>query len=393
MRSLITLVLAVSLSLSLSLSLPLSVAVPAHGASRSGGEKQSTHGLEYVALGDSFSSGLGLPDPVSDSPSFYHRSTINFPHRVARTLGLTLKDATCAGATTSNVISSPLKYGKGSSPPQSGSLSSQTEVVTITIGGNDLGFVDATKSCVALGREGPLLLAKAPDCRSLFVRDGADELSQRIDSAVVHGTDAYPSGLEKTFATIAKKAPHARVFVIGYPTIMPDPSHIPAGGCFNARLAGTDLADAHAVNIFPFTDTDTRYLNSIEQKLDAATGTAARAAGFTYISLLHSTAANSACAPVKERFLNGVSIDRSSSGSVVLRAGSLHPDDLGTAFLADTVAPEIAAAFPPKTSTAPTPAAFPLAPLWIGAAGVLVLSLALVVFLGRRRRRRTTPMP
>ncbi|WP_185200766.1 SGNH/GDSL hydrolase family protein [Glaciihabitans sp. INWT7] len=382
MRYVLALILAVTVS--------LLVAAPAHGASLPAAEGQSTHGLEYVALGDSFSSGLGLPHPVSNSPSFCHRSTINFPHRVARALGLTLKDATCAGATTSNVISSPLKYGKGSSPPQSGSLNSQTDVVTITIGGNDLGFVDATKSCVALGREGPLLLAKAPNCRSLFVRDSADELSQRIDSAVMNGTDAYPSGLEKTFATIAKKAPHARVFVIGYPTIMPDPAHIPVGGCFNAKLTGTDLADAHAVDIFPFTDTDTSYLNSIEQKLDAATGTAARAAGFTYISLLRSTAANSACAPAKERFLNGVSIDRSASGSVVLRAGSLHPDDLGTAFLADAVAPKIAAAFPAKTTTPAGSPAFPWAPIWVSAAGVLVLCVGVIVFVVRRRRRSTT---
>ena len=78
--------------------------LPAPGSESPPAADASTHGLDYVALGDSFSSGLGLADPVDNSPSFCHRSTHNLPHLVAQTLGSTLTDATCSGAPTANII-------------------------------------------------------------------------------------------------------------------------------------------------------------------------------------------------------------------------------------------------------------------------------------------------
>lgn len=346
----------------------------------------STRGLEYVALGDSFSSGLGLGDPVPDSPPFCQRSTNNLPHLVARSLGATLTDVTCAGATTANIISSPLKYGKGSTPAQSNALSSRTDFVTITIGGNDLGFASATKSCVALGHDGPLLVSGASNCRSEFVHDGVDELAKRIDTAVAHGTDGE-SGLEKTFETIKKDAPNALVFVIGYPTILPDSSHTPVGGCFTARRADTDTTEPPTVNIFPFTDVDTIYLHSVQQKLDGATRSAAARAGFEYISMLSRTAANSACASPSQRFLNGVTVNRASSGSVTLRAQSLHPDELGTTFAAKVVSPAIAAEFQPSSEQHPQASAPAWKAIWILPLSLLVLAAGLILIALLRKRR------
>jgi hypothetical protein len=196
---------------------------------------------------------------------------------------------------------------------------------------------------VALGHDGPLLHAAAANCRSSFVHDGIDELAERVTTAVAQGTEAHPNGLEKTFDAIKKDAPDAHVFVIGYPTIVPDSSNTPAGGCFAARLSGANLTDSPAVNVFPFTDIDTIYLDTNQHKLDETTRRAARHAGVSYISMLGRTAAHSACAPSSERFLNGVSVDRNPSGSVLLRAESLHPDALGAAFLAAIASPVIAA--------------------------------------------------
>jgi hypothetical protein len=241
---------------------------------------------------------------------------------------------------------------------------------------------------VALGHDGPLLHAAAANCRSSIVHDGIDKLAERVTTAVAHRTEAHPSGLEKIFDAIKKDAPNAHVFVIGYPTIVPDPSNTPAGGCFAARLSGANLTDSPAVNVFPFTDIDTIYLHSIQQKLDETTRRAARHAGFSYISMLGRTAAHSACAPSSERFLNGVSVDRNPSGSVLLRAESLHPDTLGKSFLAAIVSPVIAASI--RVNANPHPNASPpqWMPLWIIPAGVLGVSVGLILLLRLRSRRR-----
>ncbi len=126
----------------------------------------------------------------------------------------------------------------------------------------------------------------------------------------------------------------------------------------NARLSGDSLQSIHAVNILPFTDTDIAYLHTIEQALDDTTRSAAESAGFTYVSTLDATALHSACAPSGERYINGVSIDRTRDGGVSLGAGSLHPDAAGAAFLATAVQGPIVEAFKPVVgSPAPTVAA------------------------------------
>ncbi len=342
-----------------------------------------THGLHYVALGDSYSSGLGLGDEVAGAPGFCHRSERNFPHRVAQALKLRLDDVTCAGATTTNVVSAPFVYGRASAPVQPRALSRQTDVVTISIGGNDLGFVDAAQSCVALGATGPLLTSTSTNCQSQYVANGTDQLLQRINVTVA-------SRLKSTFATIRHDAPNATVFVVGYPTIFPDSIHTPVGGCFDAKLAGDSLQNARAENILPFTNTDVAYLHSLEQSLDDATRATAQAAGFTYVSTLAGSAAHSACATGGDRYINGVSVDRSKHGGVMLNAGSLHPNSAGAAFMATAVERAISAAFRSAHHPAPTS---PTVPWGIIVAAVIAVVIAaliavLIVALVRRRRAR-----
>jgi lysophospholipase L1-like esterase len=341
-----------------------------------------THGLRYVALGDSYSSGLGLGDDVSGSPDYCHRSQQNFPHRVAQALGMKLDDVTCAGATTQNVVSAPLEYGRASTPIQAGALSARTDVVTISIGGNDLGFVDAAQACVALGPTGPLLASAAPNCQSRYVTHGADALLQRL-------TGTVNSRLESTFARIHRDAPNAKVFVVGYPTVFPDSAHTPAGGCFDARIVGSSVLTAHAQDILPFTNTDVVYLHSIEQSLDDVTSAAAKAAGFTYVSTLAASAAHSACATGDDRYVNGVSVGRSSDGGLLLGAGSLHPNSAGAAFLAATVQKPVSAAFVRVQHPAAATPSVPWAPIIGSAVFVFALGAFLIVVVVRRRRAGT----
>ena len=310
------------------------------------GTNLPTDGLNYVALGDSFSSGLGLADPVKGSPDFCHRSQHNFPHIVATALDLKLTDVTCGGATTANIIDTPLKYGKDQTPAQSNALSPDTDVVSITIGGNDLGFVDVTQSCLAISADGPLLLSKAQNCRSIYVTRGFDRLEQKLKTTVAKGAPPHPSGLANAFAEIRRLAPHAKVFVVGYPAIMPDAAHTPPGGCFDIKLSGSSLQNAYANNVFPFTDVDTSYMHSLEKSLDAEVRTEARKAGFVFVPTFEASAGHSACATASDRFMNGVSVARPDAGHAELDLGSLHPNATGAAFLAASLTPAIAKSFP-----------------------------------------------
>ncbi|MGO2750269.1 MAG: SGNH/GDSL hydrolase family protein [Pseudoclavibacter sp.] len=302
---------------------------------------------EYVALGDSYSAGFGLV-PFSDEPAAgCFQALANYPHRIAESLGLTLDDRTCSGAVTANIRDVEQVTATGASAPvQSASLSETTDVVTLTIGGNDLGFADIATSCVAASPVGPLLLDdSAANCRSLYVADAGgfevDILKDRIDTIVA-------PALDPTFALIAEKAPNADVVVVGYPAITPNAANTPAGGCFTPAVTPTGYTE----NSFPFTDVDTAYLHETEARLDAAIKTAAELNGATFVSTFEETAANSACSTT-EPYVNGITLEPGtgtpSTPGTSLKLGALHPNEAGVAYLAATVGAELQAILEPGT--------------------------------------------
>ena len=117
----------------------------------------TTAGLEYVAMGDSYSAGYGLLplSPTSPATGCY-QAEVDYPHLVATALGLDLDDRSCAGAVTANIRDTPQVTGSGTAPVQSDALSASTDIVTVTIGGNDLGFASIAGYCVALTANGPI---------------------------------------------------------------------------------------------------------------------------------------------------------------------------------------------------------------------------------------------
>ncbi len=347
-----------------------------------------TAGLPYVALGDSFASGLGLT-PVTGKPvAGCAQSSGDYPHRVADSLGMSLTDVSCSGAVTANVTDKPQKTRSGTAPLQLPALTRKTRVVTLTIGGNDIGFFAIATDCIALSAAGPVISTGRSNCRSKYVKNGVDTLAGRISDTLLNGNASGTNGLTATFAAIKKAAPQAKVFVVGYPTILPDAANTPASGCFRATVTGKNVSDLSIDNGFPFTTIDVGYLNSIEQSLDAATRKATESAGFTYVSALAATAAHSACAPADQSFINGVSLRSDARLNVTLTTGALHPNARGTAFMARLVGAAVTKSLPAKVVTA-VPAAVSPAP-WIAAGAVIaVLALALLVWrLFVRRRRR-----
>jgi lysophospholipase L1-like esterase len=92
---------------------------------------------QYVAMGSSYAAGPGILPMVPGSPLRCARSAADYAHVLARLRELSLVDVTCSGATTVDV----LQGGQFALPPQLDAVTAQTQLVTVTIGGNDVFFM------------------------------------------------------------------------------------------------------------------------------------------------------------------------------------------------------------------------------------------------------------
>ncbi|MFH8632741.1 SGNH/GDSL hydrolase family protein [Streptomyces lydicus] len=178
---------------------------------------------EYVALGDSYSAGVFVrPWEEHDGCG---RSGRNYPHQVAQQLGLALTDVTCGAAEVVDGVLEPQPsdkiYGPPSIPPPGGwsdlrpqveALSSDTDVVTVGIGGNSLGFGPIMLQCIELGITKPLQTAP---CTKYYTEGGGGEdwLADRFAQ--------LDRDFDRMMSVIRARAPHARVAVVGYPAIVP----------------------------------------------------------------------------------------------------------------------------------------------------------------------------
>jgi lysophospholipase L1-like esterase len=317
----------------------------------------SPRGLHYVALGDSYASGFGVaPYGASPVPGCL-QSTTDYPHQVAASLGLRLDDRSCAGATASNITRVPQSTGVGgaTAPAQANALSADTDVVTVSIGGNDLGFSDVITNCIALDKDGPLFSE---------IRGGSYAHCKDFYSPVVHGVErdrlavrihnTVAPRLAKTFRLIAQRAPRAKVFVVGYPLIAPSSSRFP-NGCFSSLIGDSGLEPPFPQNAFPFTSVDTAYFNRTQVALNAAIRSAAEARGFTYVSTAEGSAAHTACAAAGSAWIAGLTLtDHGTPANSTpvegtkygILFGALHPNAAGVAYLRDQTVTAIVHARP-----------------------------------------------
>jgi lysophospholipase L1-like esterase len=138
--------------------------------------------VNYVALGDSYSSGVGAGNEsgsCDQSPNAYG------PLWAAANDPASFTFEACSGGTTSSVISSQLS-----------ALKPSTTLVSITIGGNDTGFSSVMETCV---------LESTSSCESA------------VSAAETYANNTLPGNLETLFADIKADAPNAKVVVLDYP--------------------------------------------------------------------------------------------------------------------------------------------------------------------------------
>ena len=250
-------------------------------------------GAKYVAMGSSFAAGPGIPSYYEDPPTPCARSTNNYAHQLASRRNLTLIDVSCSGATTGHLTGlRPVTHGP-SIPPQLDALTPDVALVTITIGGNDLGYIGGltAASCAAL----------------------APETGATCNAAPPVPTEQAYAALATQMNFIAKevrrRSPNARLVFVDYLAVLPE-----TGTC-----AATPLSPAEA-----------DIARKIARRLAAITRETASANNASIITASEFSKGHDACS--KDPWMHGYP----RPGAPV--AGTLyHPNAAGMTAVADAL--------------------------------------------------------
>jgi hypothetical protein len=204
----------------------------------------------YVALGDSFASGVGTGSYTLSSSC--RRSVYAYPYLVAQQRpDTTLAFVACSGARTSDVMANQIQ-----------SVTATTSVVSVTVGGNDIGFADLIVQCTL------------SDC------------SAALDSTRASLPNVLPSRLDMVYGAIRSQAAlGARVVVVGYPRMFT------SVGCF-----GT----------FGISSTERTKANQLADALDGVIAARAAAFGLTYKSAIAPFSTHAVCS--SGSWLNGLNL-------------------------------------------------------------------------------------
>lgn len=217
----------------------------------------------YVSLGDSYVAGPLIPLQTG-TPSGCRRSNHNYPTLVHTGLKSSeFQDVSCSGATTKE-MTSPQAVTGGSNPPQLAAVTQKTGLVSLGIGGNDIGFADIIKTCAIKSSSKPLGAA----CKDFYTQGGRDQLADRIDAT----GPKVASVLEE----ISEHAPDAKVLVVGYPTILP----AKGPGCFP---------------VIPFSPGDVAWLRHVQGALNDMLAEQADRAGAEFVDTARSSVGHDVC--------------------------------------------------------------------------------------------------
>ena len=275
----------------------LGVALPA--TALSGAPRTAVGPLSgpFVALGDSFAAGDLIPASPSSTPAGCLRSSHDYGADAAAALGVRYLDATCNSARTSS-MTQPEPVPSGVNPPQFSVLAADDSVVTLTIGGGDVGFTSILETCATLS----LTDLFGDPCRRHYTTGGTDRLVAAIN--------ATAPKVAAVLQGIHVRAPHARVLLVGYPDILPGAGD----GCWPE---------------VPFAFGDVPYLRGIEVGLNQMLARAAAENGATFVDTYTATVGHDACQSPAVKDVEGL--------IPVSLAYPFHPNRRGELVMADQV--------------------------------------------------------
>jgi lysophospholipase L1-like esterase len=258
------------------------------GFPTSGGANPLGNPEHYVALGDSYAAGPGIPEQRAE-PRGCEQSTNNYPARLAAGLGLrNYTDVSCSGAKTDNMTTAQSVTG-GNHPPQFNALHPDTDLVTLTISGNDIGFTEIVYTCTRVSVRDPM----GNPCERESTAGGYDIYAQRIDAAAPKVAEVLKG--------IHERSPRARVLLVGYLRILP-----PSVGCYP---------------VFPVARGDVPYLDGLERQLNTMLADQAFKHGAAFVDPYAGSSGHDACQSPSQRWVEGVVPSN--------RAAPVHPNASG----------------------------------------------------------------
>lgn len=203
-------------------------------------EPQKNPYTNYVALGSSFAAGPVISTRSAGSPERCWRSKDNYAHQLARRRNLNLTDVTCSGAKSIHILERWNEL-----PAQIDAISSATDLVTMTIGGNDLTYIGGLMDASCNHYRGQPKYSGTLQCQSRAGPTEADFASVKMR-------------MTKIVEEVRRRAPDARIIFVDYATVLP-----PSGLCQLTPLTEPQAALARST---------ASKLKTITQDVASATG-------------------------------------------------------------------------------------------------------------------------
>jgi lysophospholipase L1-like esterase len=254
---------------------------------------------KWVALGDSYSSGEGVPPfiqpgPATDPKDLCHRSYDAYS-QVAPALGVSQNFWACSGATTDSFMFGQTLGGNSSEPSQIKRLGPQDSMVSLTMGGNDVGFASVMETC----------LTKS-NCQ------------KKLASSVQAKEATTAHRLKDLYTAILSAAPNAQVYVLAYPNFLAPGSQLSE----TCQLEGLEPAEADWI-IQQVSNVDASIVNDINKVNASVPGSRLH-----YVPTFADFAGGEACSSTGE-FVNGLNARHPEY--------SFHPNQAGQQMLASSL--------------------------------------------------------
>jgi lysophospholipase L1-like esterase len=311
-------------------------------------------GATYVALGDSYASGEGL-SPYDAGTDVASGPQQNQCHRSAAQAYADLSPAVvlpgiadrafwaCAGATVADMEQVPPQSGPDEQYGQVDQVSSvgpSTEWITVSIGGNDVGFSAITDACVEAVVNG----------------DSVDRFSTATCSGQLAASagefGALQASLESLYGRLLTRAPAARLVVVGYPRVFPDSYAgapmvagqpfcvvgqltLPSAGVTDTIDVGLPTSDAQAVGAFVVSLDDT-----IEDAVIETASAPAFAGRIRYADTYDPSTPLDCLGTTPDATVAGFELAANGTGvgpGGIVGSGSFHPTAGGQQLMAEVV--------------------------------------------------------
>lgn len=243
----------------------------------------------YVAMGSSYAAGPGITTSADQPKNRCARSNDNYAHILASKLNLQLIDVSCSGATTEHVLG-PWKE----LPSQIEALTTDTRLVTVTIGGNDVGYFGMLWSA---------------SCTSAPVPVAARGFKCPIPPAGADAWSKVDAGMRRIAAEVHRRSPAARLVFVDYLAVLPA-----SGACANA----------------PMSPDSARAITAVAQRLARLTARVAVETRSDVIKASAISAHHDACS--RDPWMTGFPTDTSAPGFV-----PYHPNENGMIAIAEAL--------------------------------------------------------